>query len=103
MFSLGIKWKILINSKNPLKIKKKDGDLKIEFNWEFRFKVIGNFESAFFVDAGNIWLRQKDDKRPLAEFDINRFYKELAIGTGLGIRFDVGFFIIRLDGGWLSG
>lgn len=76
------------------------GDMKLELNWEFRFDIIGSLGGAFFVDAGNIWLRNKDEQRPLAEFDVNRFYKELAIGSGVGIRFDLSFFIIRLDGGY---
>ena len=49
------------------------------------------------MDAGNIWLRNKDASRPNAEFEINRFYKQLAVGSGFGFRFDFTFFIFRLD------
>ncbi len=75
------------------------GDIKFEANFEYRFDIIGNIEGAYFIDAGNIWIREKDPQRPLAEFDINRFYKEIAIGSGLGARYNFGFFIIRFDVG----
>jgi outer membrane protein assembly factor BamA len=55
------------------------------------------FETAVFVDAGNIWLRQEDPLRPMASFALNRFYREIAIGAGIGLRLNFDFFIIRLD------
>ena len=73
------------------------GDIKLEFNAEYRFKITHMFQAAFFVDAGNIWLANKDNSRPNAEFDKNRFYKEFALGTGVGLRFDFDFFIVRMD------
>jgi outer membrane protein assembly factor BamA len=73
------------------------GDIKLEWNLEFRQKLYGIFETAFFVDAGNIWLRKEDPLRPLASFEFNRFYREIAIGAGLGLRLNFDFFIIRLD------
>ncbi|MGB0391674.1 MAG: hypothetical protein ACPGD5_08900 [Salibacteraceae bacterium] len=75
------------------------GDIKLEANFEYRFDIIGDFKGAYFIDVGNIWIREKDPQRPLAEFDINRFYKELAVGSGIGFRYDAGFFVIRLDVG----
>ena len=75
------------------------GDLKLEFNAEYRFKITQIFQGAFFVDAGNIWLVNKDASRPGSDFDITRFYRELAIGTGLGARLDFDFFIVRMDVG----
>jgi len=75
------------------------GDIKLEFNAEYRFKITQMFQAAFFVDAGNIWLANKDNSRPNAEFDKNRFYKEFALGTGIGLRFDFDFFIVRMDVG----
>jgi outer membrane protein assembly factor BamA len=50
------------------------------------------------VDAGNIWLRKKVGTKPNGEFDPTRFYKEFATGTGVGVRADFSFFIIRVDG-----
>lgn len=73
------------------------GDMKLEFNYEYRFDLIQALEGALFVDAGNIWLLNKDIKRPLAEFNLERFYKELAVGAGFGLRLDLDFFILRLD------
>ena len=49
------------------------------------------------MDAGNTWLSHPDEKRPGGDFQFNRFYKEIAIGSGFGIRADFGFFIIRTD------
>lgn len=73
------------------------GDIKIEFNFEYRAKLYKLFEGAAFVDAGNIWLRKKDVSRPNAEFQFDRFYNEFAVGAGLGLRLNFDFFIIRLD------
>ena len=73
------------------------GDIKLEFNAEYRFKITHMFQAAFFVDAGNIWLANKDNGRPNAEFDKSRFYKEFAVGTGAGLRLDFDFFIVRMD------
>jgi len=49
------------------------------------------------VDAGNIWLVNEDEQRPGGKFDINEFYNELAVGTGLGLRMDLSFIVVRLD------
>jgi outer membrane protein assembly factor BamA len=73
------------------------GDIKLEWNLEYRFPVYKFFESAVFADAGNIWLRQEDENRPLANFRFYRFYKEIAADVGLGLRFNFDFFIIRVD------
>ncbi len=73
------------------------GDIKLEWNLELRQNLYGIFETAFFIDAGNIWLRKEDPLRPLASFALNRFYREIAMGAGLGLRLNFDFFIIRLD------
>lgn len=75
------------------------GDNQLEGNVEYRFKMFKMLHGALFVDAGNVWLRQKNSSRPGGEFQLDRFYKEIAIGSGLGIRGDFNFFIIRLDFG----
>lgn len=72
------------------------GDMKLEMNLEYRFPIIKFFKGAVFVDAGNVWLLNSPD-RPIENFDISDFYKEIAIGAGLGFRLDFGFFLIRLD------
>jgi len=75
------------------------GDGQIEGNVEYRFKMFKMLHGALFVDAGNVWLRQKNVSRPGGDFQLDRFYKEIAVGSGLGIRGDFNFFIIRLDMG----
>ena len=76
------------------------GDIKLEFNAEYRFKITKKFQPAFFVDAGNIWLFNQDLSRPDAEFKWDRFMSEIAIGAGAGLRLDFDYFIIRLDAGF---
>lgn len=74
------------------------GEIKIELNAEYRFRINSMIKGALFTDAGNIWrLEDKDDK---AVFHFNRFYKELAIAAGAGLRFDFTFLIARVDIGW---
>lgn len=74
-------------------------DLKIEANFEYRFKLIGRTEGALFMDVGNIWSLTDENRGEEEKFELSRFYKELAVGTGFGVRFDFKFFILRLDAG----
>lgn len=74
-------------------------DMKLMFNLEYRFKLLSFIEGALFVDAGNIWAIDKNDNRTGALFNWDTFYKEIALGTGFGTRFDFSFFIIRFDFG----
>lgn len=75
----------------------KVGDVKIELNFESRFPIYSILKGAFFIDAGNIWFNQARKNVPGGEFRFDRFYQEIAIGAGLGIRLDISFFVIRLD------
>ncbi|MBC7426768.1 MAG: BamA/TamA family outer membrane protein [Bacteroidia bacterium] len=80
----------------------RSGDIIIQGNAELRFDLIGHgLEGAVFVDAGNIWnLRTKKVIRATDEiFDFRTFIPELAVNTGVGLRFDFQFFMIRLDWG----
>jgi hypothetical protein len=72
-------------------------DIKLEANLEYRFKLIAFVEGAFFLDAGNIWAINEKDNREGALFELNKFYKQIALGTGAGLRFDLSYFIFRLD------
>lgn len=74
-------------------------DMKLLFNLEYRFDLIAFVKGALFVDAGNIWAIDKSDDREGALFNPNTFYKEIALGTGVGLRFDFSFFILRFDFG----
>jgi outer membrane translocation and assembly module TamA len=75
------------------------GDIRIEGNLEYRFEISKTLLGAFFVDAGNVWLLNPDEYRPDAEFKFNTFMKQLAVGTGAGLRFDFDFFVLRTDFG----
>ena len=72
------------------------GEIQLEANFELRTQVVGFFHTALFVDAGNVWTFE-DGQRPGSSFDIRRFYKEIAIGAGVGGRFDFTFLLLRLD------
>jgi outer membrane protein assembly factor BamA len=72
-------------------------DIKLEANLEYRFKLFWLMEGAMFVDAGNIWAINGLDNREGAVFKFNEFYKQIAVGSGLGLRFDFTYFIFRLD------
>lgn len=74
------------------------GDLRLEANMEYRFDVVGDFGMAIFLDAGNIWMNSKGSA-PDARFKFGRFYKQIALNTGLGLRYDFGFVFLRLDWG----
>ncbi len=73
------------------------GDIKLEGSVEYRFDIIRSFKGALFADAGNIWMRTADRNRPGSEFDRKTFASQIAVGTGAGIRFDLNFFVLRLD------
>lgn len=73
-------------------------DFRFEFNGELRFPFFWWFKGAVFVDGGNIWSLERDDPRPDARLRWDS-YKNIAIGTGFGVRADFSFFIIRLDFG----
>jgi hypothetical protein len=73
------------------------GDIKLEANIEYRFPIVSVFRGAFFVDAGNIWLRNDDPNRPGGTFSGKTFLDEIAVGAGFGVRLDLSFFILRFD------
>lgn len=79
------------------------GDLQLEFNAEYRYKVatIGSIQvaGALFTDIGNVWNIKNDPDNPKSVFTLNRFANDIAIGIGTGIRFDFNYFLIRIDGG----
>ncbi|NHE55697.1 translocation and assembly module lipoprotein TamL [Cyclobacterium plantarum] len=75
------------------------GEILFEAMFEFRRKLFGYFDGAFFIDAGNTWTFAVDPSREGTDFKFNRFYKELAVGTGLGLRMDFDFLVLRLDMG----
>ncbi|MGZ8549358.1 MAG: BamA/TamA family outer membrane protein, partial [Chitinophagaceae bacterium] len=72
------------------------GDIKFELNTELRAKLFSIVHGAIFIDAGNIWLFNEDPDKVGAKFS-KKFLSELAVGGGLGLRFDVSFLVVRLD------
>ena len=75
-----------------------NGNLKLEFNLEWRFPVAGPVNGALFADAGNVWLWEDIEDKPGNEaFELSQFYKQIAFNTGLGVRLDISFFVLRLD------
>ena len=77
------------------------GDMKLEANLEFRFPIWDMFHGATFLDLGNIWYigREGVSYPDSSVFHFNSFYKQLAFNTGIGLRLDIKFAILRLDWG----
>jgi outer membrane protein assembly factor BamA len=73
------------------------GDIKLEWNLEYRGTIYGSFKYGVFSDVGNIWLARASDDMPGAEFSFKRFYTELAVDVGVGLRLDFDFLVVRVD------
>ncbi len=86
-------------SDNSLVYPNQSGDMLLEASAEYRFHMFWMLNGAFFVDAGNIWSVSKEDDRQGSKFYIDQFYKQVAVGTGFGLRFDFTVFVFRLDMG----
>ena len=90
-------------------ITEQPGELLLEGSVEYRFPIYSFIKGAFFTDFGNVWgLQERRDTvqtsprygaylREGAQFQLNQFYKQIAVGSGIGIRFDFTFLILRLD------
>ena len=89
----------------------RNGDLKFVANLEYRMPLFGDMKGAVFLDAGNVWrLKKPDDydsydpdyKEWLDDmfFKPSRFFNDIALGTGIGLRYDMGFLVVRVDWGW---
>ena len=76
-----------------------EANLKLALNLEYRFKMFGNFNGAIFTDIGNIWNVFDDTEEESRSFNGFKDLNELAIGSGIGVRYDSGLFIFRLDMG----
>ncbi len=76
------------------------GDLKLVGNIEYRPRLFGNLYGAVFIDVGNIWKLKDDGYRGKeAMIHWNSIWRDMAVGTGIGLRYDLEFFVIRLDWG----
>ncbi|MBR1446666.1 MAG: BamA/TamA family outer membrane protein, partial [Alloprevotella sp.] len=72
------------------------GDIRLEANAELRAHLVGSLHGAVFLDAGNVWLLRNDPLRPNAQLT-GETLKNIAVGTGLGLRYDLEFIVLRLD------
>ncbi len=77
-----------------------EANFKIALNGEYRYTILGDFKGAFFVDAGNIWNVFDDIEAPQFKFEGIQDLKEIAVASGLGLRYDFGFFVFRFDVGF---
>ena len=75
------------------------GDIKLDASIEYRSKLFWKFQGAAFIDAGNIWTIRSYANQPGGVFKFDKFYKQIAVAYGLGLRLDLDFFILRFDGG----
>ncbi|MBO7119812.1 MAG: BamA/TamA family outer membrane protein [Bacteroidaceae bacterium] len=73
------------------------GDFKLELNAEYRFPIVGKLNGAAFLDAGNVWLLRESESQPGGKFHFKDLGREIALGTGVGIRYDLDFLVIRFD------
>ena len=73
------------------------GTFKFENNWEYRFPILGYLHGAIFLDAGNVWLLKNDPEREGGKLTMKKFFDQLAVGTGLGLRFDMSMIVVRAD------
>ena len=95
-----------VRSLGPGKYKERDGrinfinqtgDMKLDLNAEYRTHLFWKFDGAAFIDAGNVWTLREYDIQPGGKFSLKDFPKQLAVGYGLGVRLNMGYFILRFD------
>jgi len=72
------------------------GDIKLEFNLEYRFDIFWILEGALFLDGGNVWTLKDDGLGNGSQFSTG-FIDDIALGTGWGIRWDLEYFHLRAD------
>lgn len=85
------------NADNIINPIEQAGDIKLLWNIEYRYNIYKFIKGAFFLDAGNVWMRKEDPERPGSGFAFNSFYQQIALGSGLGLRLDFDFLVIRAD------
>ncbi|MBM6992789.1 MAG: BamA/TamA family outer membrane protein [Prevotella sp.] len=75
------------------------GDMKLYLSAEYRTYLFWKFNGAAFIDAGNIWTLRNYADQPGGQFKFNEFYKQIAVGYGIGLRLNFDYFILRFDMG----
>lgn len=76
------------------------GDIRLDANVEYRSKLFWLIELGAFLDAGNVWTIREYEGQEGGSFKMNKFYKQIAVAWGLGVRLDFEFVLVRLDCGW---
>jgi outer membrane protein assembly factor BamA len=87
-------------SKDSADFIRQSGDIRLDVNLEYRTKLFWKFELAAFADAGNIWTIRPYEAQKDGYFDLTRFFREIAVSYGLGLRLDFDFVLFRLDAGF---
>lgn len=85
------------NLEGTVQLQDGGGDIKLEFNTELRPKFNKYLQGALFLDVGNVWMYSDNTFYGAGTQFKSDFYKQLAVGTGLGLRIDVSYFVVRFD------
>ena len=75
------------------------GDIKLDLNMEYRVNLFWKFSGAAFIDAGNIWTIREYKDQPGGAFRFDKFYEQIAVSYGIGLRMNLSFFLLRFDAG----
>lgn len=75
------------------------GDIKLDMNVEYRTHLFWKLDGAAFIDAGNIWTIRDYKDQPGGQFRLDKFWQQIAVSYGLGLRLNFNYFILRFDGG----
>ncbi|MBR1651936.1 MAG: BamA/TamA family outer membrane protein [Alloprevotella sp.] len=75
------------------------GNMKLDLSAEWRTHLFWKFDGAAFIDAGNVWNTRRYEGQENGQFRWNNFYKQIAVAYGLGLRFNLDYFVLRFDGG----
>ena len=95
-----------VRSLGPGKFKERDGrinfinqtgDMKLDLNVEYRTHLFWKLDGDAFIDAGNVWTLRQYDVQPGGQFRLKDFPNQMAVGYGMGVRFNMGYFILRFD------
>ncbi len=88
-------------NKDSVEFANQVGDIRLDLSVELRQKINTYFQLAFFVDAGNNWCIENNESTPEGGlFKFSEFYKQIALGYGMGLRLDLRFLLLRFDGGF---
>ena len=88
------------NASDPYDYIDRIGDIKLEGNAEYRFRLVGDLGGALFLDAGNVWLLRNDPARPGGRLEWSHLFNDIALGTGIGFRYDINLLVFRFDIGY---